>query len=313
MTPRAPAATNAAMSRADPPPPTAGVSPVLIATGGVALLCVMDAVMKHIVGSLHPLTATYGRSVGSLLFAVPLWIAVGRPALTREVFKAHSIRGTVMTFSAGAFFWALTVLPLAEAVTLSFVAPLIIPFIAWAVLRERPRPTSLIAGVVGFAGVLVTTQGAPAGSDTPERTLGIVLMLIAAVAWALSLVLLRGRASRDGPAIVALMGGIVPAILLTPVAAGIGEVPDTATLGWLAVSAALTVAGVWALTRAYARAEAQVLAPLEFTALAWAALLGWAFFGEVPRLQVWAGAAIIIGACLFVAWDERRGRPTPAV
>ena len=54
-----------------------------------------------------------------------------------------------------------------------------------------------------------------------------------------------------------------------------------------------------------------MLAPLEYTALAWAALLGWVFFDELPRLQVWAGAAIIIGASLFAAWDERRGRPTP--
>lgn len=298
------------MSRADPPI-VRSVSPLLIATGGVALLCAMDAIMKHVVVSTHPLTATFGRSLLSLLFAVPLWFAVGRPALTRNVLGAHAVRGTVMAFSAGSFFWALTVLPLAEAVTLSFVAPLIIPFIAWALLRERPRLTSLIAGIVGFAGVLVTTQGAPASADTPERTFGIILMLLAAVAWAMSLVLLRGRASRDGPAIVVLMGGLVPAIVLAPVVGFIGEVPPTDALLWMLAAAALTVAAVWMLTRAYARAEAQVLAPIEFTALAWAALFGWLFFAELPRIEVWVGAAIIIGACLFAAWDERRGRPIP--
>ena len=298
------------MSRADPPI-VRSVSPLLIATGGVALLCAMDAIMKHVVVSTHPLTATFGRSLLSLVFAVPLWFAVGRPALTRNVLGAHAVRGTVMAFSAGSFFWALTVLPLAEAVTLSFVAPLIIPFIAWALLRERPRLTSLVAGIVGFAGVLVTTQGAPASADTPERTFGIILMLLAAVAWAMSLVLLRGRASRDGPAIVVLMGGLVPAIVLAPAVGFIGEVPSTDALLWMLAAAAFTVAAVWMLTRAYARAEAQVLAPIEFTALAWAALFGWLFFAELPRLEVWVGAAIIIGACLFAAWDERRGRPLP--
>lgn len=298
------------MSRADPPA-VRTVSPLLIATGGVALLCAMDAIMKHVVVSTHPLTATFGRSLLSLVLAVPLWFAAGRPALTRNVLGAHAVRGTVMAFSAGSFFWALTVLPLAEAVTLSFVAPLIIPFIAWALLRERPRLTSLIAGIVGFAGVLVTTQGAPESADTPERTLGIVMMLLAAVAWAMSLVLLRGRASRDGPAIVVLMGGLVPAIVLAPAVAVVGEVPPSDAILWMLAAAALTVTAVWMLTRAYARAEAQVLAPIEFTALAWAALFGWLFFAELPRLEVWAGAAIIIGACLFAAWDERRGRPLP--
>lgn len=300
------------MSRSDPPAaPT--ISPLLIAAGGVAFLCAMDAVMKHVVATTHPLTATFGRSLLSLIFAIPLWFAVGRPALTRDVLGAHAIRGTVMAFSAGSFFWALTVLPLAEAVTLSFVAPLIIPFIAWALLRERPRLTSLLAGAIGFAGVLVTTQGAPESADTPERTLGIVMMMAAAVAWATSLVLLRGRAGRDGPAIVVLMGGLVPALLLAPVAGAIGRMPSADAWLWLLLAAALTVAGVWMLTRAYARAEAQVLAPIEFTALAWAALLGWLFFAELPRLEVWVGAAIIIASCLFAAWDERRGRPIPVV
>lgn len=300
------------MSRADPPA-VRQASPILIAVGGVAFLCAMDAVMKHVVGSFHPVSATFARSLMTLPFALPLWLAAGRPALTRNVLGAHALRGAVMAFSAGSFFWALTVLPLAEAVTLSFIAPLIIPFIAWALLREKPRLTSVAAGLIGFAGVLLTTQGAPASSDTPERTLGIVMMLLAAVAWAASLVLLRGRASQDGPAIVVLMGGVVPAILLAPAAVVIGDTPSTEALAWLLVAGALTVAGVWTLTRAYARAEAQVLAPIEFSALAWAALLGWLFFDEVPRIEIWAGAAVIIGACLFAAWDERRGRPITTV
>ena len=298
------------MSRADPPAPPA-VSPVVIATGGIAMLCLMDAAMKHVVGTMHPLTATFGRSALSLVFAIPLWFATGRPTLTRNVLGAHIVRGAVMALSAASFFWALTVLPLAEAVTLSFIAPLIIPFMAWALLRERPRPTSLVAGIAGFAGVLVTTQGAPPGADTPERSFGIALMILAAIAWAGSLVLLRGRAGRDGPAIVVLMGGIVPAVLLAPAAAIIGDPPSIDEVVWLLAAAGFTVAGIWLMTRAYARAEAQILAPLEFTALAWAALLGWLFFDEFPRLQVWAGAAIIIAASLFAAWDERRGRPTP--
>jgi len=311
LTAPAAAASKAGVSRADPPLAPAA-SPILIAACGVALLCGMDAVMKLVVGSFHPVSATFARSLLCLPFAIPLWISAGRPTLSREVLGAHAIRGAVMAFSAASFFWALTVLPLAEAVTLSFIAPLIIPFIAWALLREKPRLTSLTAGAVGFAGVLLTTQGAPENLDTPERTLGIVMMLLAAVAWAASLVLLRGRASRDGPAIVVLMGGLIPAILLAPAAVAIGELPSASAVGWLLLAGGLTVAGVWTLTRAYARAEAQVLAPIEFTALGWAALLGWLFFAEVPRLEIWAGAAVIIGACLFAAWDERRGRKSPA-
>ena len=286
---------------------------MLIAAGGIALLCVMDAVMKHVVVSTHAITATFVRFVAGMIFTLPLWIAAGRPRLTREVLRAHAIRGAVMAFSATSFFWALTVLPLAEAITLSFVAPLVIPFIAWALLKERPRLRSLAAGALGFVGVLVTTQGAPAAADTPERSIGIVVMLAAATAWALSLVLLRGRADRDGPAIVALMGTVVPTLVLAPLALSVSDVPSPTSAAWLVAAAALATGGVWLMTKAYARAQAQVLAPLEFTALGWAALLGWLFFAELPRIQIFAGAAIIIAACLFAAWDERRTRGVSAI
>jgi S-adenosylmethionine uptake transporter len=62
------------------------------------------------------------------------------------------------------------------------------------------------------------------------------------------------------------------------------------------------------IARAYARAEAQLLAPFEYTALFWAALFGWAFFGEGVSVRTLAGAAIIIAACL---WQARR-QPQPA-
>lgn len=280
--------------------------PLLVATLGVGVLCVMDAVMKHIVSLAEPMTATFLRSVMTGVIAVPIWLAAGRPALTRDVWRAHGLRGTMGAISAASFFWALTVLPLAEAVTLSFIAPLIIPFMAWGLLGERPRATSLVAALIGFTGVLVTTQGAPPSEDTPQRTLGIAVMLLAGATWAMSLVLLRGRAAKDGPAIVILLGALIPAAWLAPVAAVVGAPPPDAAWLWLAVSAALAVAGVWLLSYAYARAQAQALAPLEFTALIWAAALGYVFFDEVPRLQVFAGAAIIIASCLYIAWDERR-------
>jgi len=286
--------------------PRTAAPPLFVATLGVGVLCVMDAVMKHIVTMAEPMTSTFLRSVLTAAMAAPLWLAAGRPALTRDVWKAHGLRGTMGAISAGSFFWALTVLPLAEAVTLSFVAPLVIPFMAWGFLGERPRPTSLVAALIGFAGVLVTTQGAPPAEDTPQRTLGIAAMLLAGASWAMSLVLLRGRAAKDGPQVVILLGALIPALWLAPVAAAVGAPPPPGAWIWLALSAALSVAGVWLLSYAYARAQAQVLAPLEFTALVWAAALGYVFFDEVPRIEVFAGAAIIIAACLYIAWDERR-------
>jgi S-adenosylmethionine uptake transporter len=136
--------------------------------------------------------------------------------------------------------------------------------------------------------------------------LALAAVLYAAVAYAGSSVLLRARAASDGATIITLMGAVVPMIVLSPVAVG-APAPGLVTIGWFVLLGALGNIGMQLLSRAYARIEAQVLAVMEFTALPWAALFGWLFFGEPVRMQVWLGAAIILFACIWA------GRPANAV
>lgn len=288
--------------------PRPASSPFLIAAGGMALLCAMDAVIKYLGADHTVVTIAFGRYLVGTGFAFGLYAAAGRPRLTADMLRAHTVRGLAMAISAFLFFWALTALPLAETVALSFVAPLLIPFIARLLLGERLRATSLAAGLVGFAGVLIAVSGAGAemAAASPKRSLGLAAVLGSAVAYALSAVLLRGRAARDGPAIVGVMNAGVPTLVLAPFAVAFGAMPQPQALPWFILTGLLGTAGIYLLSMAYARAEAQVLAPVEFTALAWAALLGVVLFHEVPGARVLIGASVIIAACLFAAWDERR-------
>jgi len=81
-------------------------------------------------------------------------------------------------------------------------------------------------------------------------------------------------------------------------------------LGWFVLMGLVGNIGMQFLTRAYARIEAQVLAVMEFTALPWAALFGWVFFSEPVRMQVWAGAAIILAACCWAGQERRPATET---
>ena len=296
------------MSRADPAATTRAISPVAVAFGGIALLCAMDAVIKHLGRSEAVVMVTFGRYVAGTAFAYPLYRLVGKTRLTRAMLPLHAVRGVVIAVAAFTFFWALTVLPLAETLVLSFIAPLLIPLIARLLLGERLRKSSIAAGLVGFGGVIVTIQGAPPGLDTPERNLGILSVLCSAVAYALSIVLLRARAGQDGPYIVGLLAAAIPALVVAPFAIVTASPPAASTIPWFLLAGLLGTGGMYLLAKAYAQAEAQQLAPLEYTALGWAALFGYVFFAEVPRVEVFLGAAIIAGACLFAAWDERRSR-----
>lgn len=269
---------------------------------GIGGLCLMDAIVKHLTATTAIPVITLGRYVTGTMLALAVWQWQGRPTITREMLPLHLVRGGLIASMAFAFYWSLQILPLAEAITLSFIAPLLVPPFASLLLGERMQRRYLAAGLLGFFGVFLTVQGAPRFDG--DRLVALGAVLYAAVAYAAAAVLLRARAASDGATIVTLMGALVPMLILSPLAIGAAPV-DAVTVGWLVAMGAVGNIGMQLLSRAYARAEAQILAILEFTALPWAALFGWLFFAEPVRAQIWAGAAVILTACIWA------GRDTP--
>ncbi|KAF0179906.1 MAG: DMT family transporter [Hyphomonadaceae bacterium] len=288
------------------------LSPVALAAIGTALLCVMDAVIKHLSITNSALAIALGRYVFGAAAAGAIWNAAGRPGITMEMVRAHALRAVLIATSAWCFFYALGQLELVEAITLGFVAPLLVPFAAWALLGEKPRVTNVAAGVIGFIGAVIAANGQPIEDQSPERIAGIAAALTASVTYALSIALLRQRADKDGAPVVGLMQTLLPMAIVAGPAIMLSPLPPLGDLPWFLVMGTLGATGWYLLIKAYARTEAQRLAPLEFTALIWASFFGYVLFSETPRPQVYAGAALIISACLFAAWEERRTRLAPA-
>jgi S-adenosylmethionine uptake transporter len=277
--------------------------PLLVAAAGIAALCALDATVKELTRSYAVAYAVLGRYVFGTVFALAVWWWQGRPRLTRDMLPAHLTRGVLITVTAFLFFFSLTRLGLAEAITLSFIAPLLIPPLAHLFLGEKMRGPVLLAALLGFAGVLITVQGAP--SFGGDRGLGLAAILGAALTYALAAIVMRARAAKDGSTLLTLTSAVIPMVLLSPAAVG-APIPTAWALGLAVLAGFLGNLGVQLLARAYAKAEAQALGVLEFTALPWAALFGWLFFGEDVRPQVWVGAAVIFAACWWVGRADRR-------
>jgi S-adenosylmethionine uptake transporter len=277
--------------------------PFVVAAAGIAALCALDAAVKELTRSYSVAYAVLGRYVFGSLFALAVWSWQGRPKLTRDMVPAHLTRGILIAVTAFLFFFSLTRLGMAEAITLSFIAPLMIPPLAHVLLGERMRGPVLLAALLGFAGVLITVQGAP--SFDGERGLGLAAILTAALTYALAAIAMRARAAKDGSTLLTLTSTVIPMILLSPAAVG-APLPTAWALALAVLAGLLGNLGIQLLARAYAAAEAQALGVLEFTALPWAALFGWLFFGEAVRPQVWLGATVIFAACLWVGHVERQ-------
>ncbi|KRE17871.1 hypothetical protein ASE63_01355 [Bosea sp. Root381] len=274
--------------------------PALRALIGIALLTLMDAVMKAQMQSQPFVLALFMRfAMGGICSLAVL--AFVRPAMpTRRSVIGNSIRVPVVVLTAGSFFYSLSVLPLAEALTLAFLAPVFVALLGGLLLKERMDSRIFQALAFGVAGMLVMVwprlQGHVSGAG-----LGVAAALFSAVTYAFNLVLLRRIAMREHPAVIVAFQNCGPALLLA-IPAMLYFAPMTAgdLLTYLAAGA-LGVAGHLTLTSAFAKAEASRLAPLEYTALIWASLLGYFVFGEVPLYTTYMGAALIVAGAVAIS------------
>lgn len=279
-----------------------GIPPVAIAAGAVFFGTVIDSLVRHVNGFVDLTTLIFWRfAIGAALVGVPFFLS-GRRLPGWKATRFHAVRGLLHLLAASLFFFALTKLELATVTVLGFTSVLWITPIAWMALRETPKPIALLAGVIGFVGVLLTFVGAEAFDGyTREDWIGFSSVMAAAVFYAASLVLLRLRATKDGAFAIAFYANFFPALYMAGPAFILTEGVVWSDAIWLVL---LGICGtlVWLfMTLAYGRAPAQKLAPTEYTALIWSALIGWLVFDEVPRGLFWLGAMVIIAACLLVS------------
>lgn len=288
--------------------------PIIFYVAGIALFSSMDAVMKQMLLTHEALEVTTWRYGWAVIFTFLLWWRDGAHPITWEILPVHMLRGGILATSSFLFFWGVARLPLAEVITLAFIAPLLIPPLAALILKERMQGGSVMAGLVGFVGVIIAVGFDPS-SLSPARLLAVGAVLASAVTYALSIIFMRMRAARDGASVVSLLGALIPGLVLSVplVLTQPQQLLPTGSIWWLAMAAgALGAIALQLLARAYAQAEAQKLAPFEYTALAWASLFGWMFFDEAVELRTWAGALVIAGACIWQVRMSTNARKAPA-
>ncbi|MEL7283441.1 MAG: DMT family transporter [Pseudomonadota bacterium] len=280
--------------------------PILIAVFAIAMGSGIDALVKGVAPEtgLHHLLAW--RFLFGALIALAVFKAQKRPAPSWEAIRFHTFRGVVQVGGAFTFFYALLHLPLAVATIIGFTAALMVPFLAWLLMRERVSPVALLATVIGFAGAALAVMGRPdTGTASDAWILGTVSCFVAAFLYALILVMLRMRATKEDATTIAMFTNVVPAIVLLPITFGVFGHVNVKHIPIFIGLGAIGFAVWYLMTLAYARAPAQRLAPLEYSALVWSGIFGSVFFNEYPGWQTWVGAVVIIAACLIVAFEDR--------
>jgi S-adenosylmethionine uptake transporter len=294
------------------PPRHHHLLPFAAALAGVGFLSLMDAFMKEAALLIGAYTATVLRAfIGAALIA-PVWLSRGPAIPSRAVWNLHLTRGVVSAFMALTFFFSLTLLPLAEAIALSFIAPLIALYLARVLLGEVISRAAIGASVLGFAGTLVIVGGRIGQGEFDEgAALGVASLFVSALLYAYNFIVIRRQAQVAGPLEIATFHSGIGGLVLLTLAPVLWETPSGDALVPLLAAGALTVAGSLAIAWAYARAEANVLVPTEYSGFVWASIFGWLFFREAVTLPTLAGTALIVGGC-WLATRPSRPAPVPA-
>ena len=281
--------------------------PYAVTLAAVGLFSLMDALMKGAALAAGAYSALLLRNLFGLALVAPVWLAKRSGWPTRAAMRVHVVRGFVAAAMAFTFFWGIARVPLAEGIALSFVAPLVALYLAALLLKERIEPGAIAASVLGFAGVLVILGGQAEAGLGPEAFAGAAAILVSAILYAYNIVLMRRQALVAGPVEIAFFMSLIMTACFALAAPFLAFVPEVEHVPALAGAALLAFVSLMLLSWAYARAEAQHLAPVEYTAFIWASLFGFLLFGEAVRPPTLVGAAMIVGACLMAA----RRRPVP--
>ncbi|MEM7665125.1 MAG: DMT family transporter [Pseudomonadota bacterium] len=272
--------------------------PFAAAMAGVGFLSLMDAFMKEAALAAGAYTATVLRSLIGAAIIAPFWLARRTEWPSTAALKLHLERGVISAFMALSFFFALTKLPLAEAIAISFVAPLIALYFARVLLGEVIHRHAIFASILGFAGTLVIVGGKIGQGDFDRDTLlGLVSLLFSAVLYAYNFIVIRRQSQIAGPLEIATFHSGVGGLILLAFAPFLWASPPVDALGTITIASALTVTGAMAIAWAYARKEAQALVPIEYSGFLWASLFGWLFFRESVTLPTIAGTALIVSGC----------------
>jgi drug/metabolite transporter (DMT)-like permease len=272
-----------------------------------------SAMIRLLSTQVESVQTAFFRAVISVILLLPM-IAAGRvkPWRSKRII-GHFWRTAMGTGSMVLGFYAVSMLPLADATAIAFSQPLFSVVVAALVLGEKVRWRRWSATVIGFAGVLIMAR-----PGEGSLQLGALVALANAAAVSISILLVRRLSDSETPLMILTQFAIFSTILLTVPAILVWRWPDL--WGWvLAVGIAVSATvGQYFWVQAFKAGEMSAVAPFEYMRLPFAVFVGWLIWGEMPVIWTYVGASIVIGSALYIAHREhqlarerRRAAPAP--
>ena len=269
----------------------------------MAILPFIDVLAKKLGQAGMPiLIVVWARALFGGLMTLPFALQADGIRAFRPAQPLRQLARAVLLFGATfLFFQSLKYLPIADALAIFFVNPLVIVILSALALREKVGPRRWAAVAVGFIGTLIIIR-----PGIVEVNPGTLYALGAGVALGSYFVMTRAMAGVANAMVLTFQTSAIGAALLTLALPLLWVPPSAEQWGMLAALGVIATLGHVLITKAYVHAEASLLAPLAFTEIVMATLLGYAFFGDLPDRWTVLGVAILIASAIYISVRERR-------
>lgn len=276
---------------------------------GILFMCLACSLFPMMNGLVQILSARYSteqiiwaRMSGHLLVVLLLFGLREGPAIfrTRQL-AAQALRSVFQLASTAFYFSAVAFLPLAKAAAISFTAPFIVTVLAWPILGERISAARLAAVLTGFLGVLVVIR--PGSELFHWASVGI---LGSALFYGLYQVYTRKVAGHDRPETSVVYSVLLGTVVMTLALPARWITPGPLDALLMLLLGAFGGIGHYFVARAFTYAPAGVVSPFSYWQMVGSVIVGYFISGLLPDAWTWTGAAIIVGAGLWMGWRETR-------
>jgi drug/metabolite transporter (DMT)-like permease len=268
----------------------------------IGLISLVDTTCKFYTDELNAMMLVWGYFVGITLFVTGYFFGRGQFALLRTKRPVLQIvRPGFLVLSITSLFVGLTYLPIAEVTAIGFTGPLFITALSVPFLGERVGWHRWFAVIVGLAGVLVIVR--PGGAVWHWSA---AMSLLGAVCFAFFQLLTRRLASEERHQTTLLytsLAGTAWASLIVPF---FWITPSADHWLMFVIIGAMGAGAHFCMIQAFAKAQASLLAPLNYSKLIWVLILGYLVFGDFPGLDTLLGSAVIVAAGIYVLYRESR-------
>ena len=275
---------------------------ILLNISAWMLLPFMDGLAKFLSQEIHFLQVVWGRYFFMALFSILIASLFFRKHLRfPKGIKIQVLRSLFLFLSTIFFFYAISIISLAEALTLAFISPIIATILSFFILKESVGPRRWIAVIMGFIGVLFVIR--PGFNEVNMATVGAVC---AGVCYAFYIISTRKLSSIDSPLMTLIFTGLSGAIVISLIVPFYWS--SLNFNGWLILIslAAIGTLAHFLLILSLNYAEASKLAPLSYSEIIMNVIIGYYFFGDFPNQWIWIGLIIIIASGVYISLRENK-------